>query len=294
MKIFSDKKKLLCIIFIAAAICIAALTAGAVLGESSNTTSFRNQLSKGNIAIAHFNNYDGLLLCTGNGERSEYFAEEGMAYEYTSADEYTFRGKDGIYLTGTFDNSAVAFYVREAEAEARYLSISAKAVQEAEFFAGIKTDTPASSTLSIAVSDGTDIMWRELTTLNGDSFTTTEIWYEDCPYDEVLDAYLIVIRSDNGMTCFDTLSLSGLVLAELENCNESLFYSNGELRHGSPDGESTPADEKLHFNTILLREALASELSYSSDKDCVSFLDFAFRLYDFIMSVLSFFSMFEG
>ena len=294
MKRFSDSKKLFCTVFIAAAIFIAALTAGAMLGDGSASLSFRNQLSKGNIAITHFNNYDGLLICTGSGERSEYFADDGAVYEYSPADEYTFRGKDGIYLSGTFDNSAVAFYVRETEAQTRALKISVKATDEASFFAGIKTDTSASSTLSIAVSDGTDIMWRELAELSDASFTTTDIWYEDCPYDEVLDAYLIVLRADNGMTCFDTLTLSGLELAELENCKESLFYSNGELRHGDPYGDSSAADEKLHFNTILLREALASELEYNTSKDRVSFLDFAFRLYDFIISVLSFFSVFEG
>ena len=45
---------------------------------------------------------------------------------------------------------------------------------------------------------------------------SVEIYYEDCPYDEALGAYVIVLRADEGMTRFDKLSLEGLTLAELE------------------------------------------------------------------------------
>lgn len=294
MQRFFNRKWILYIAVTVVSVCIAGLTAGAVISAKSDSCSFRKQTENGNIAVVHYSPADGLILYSSDGGRSEYFAEEGPVYTWAPAEDDALRGSDALYLTGTFDNSAVAFYVREAEAEARSLKINVKAVDEAEFFAGISTQRNAVSSISLAVSDGEELYWRKLSEI-GKTSETVEIYYEDCPYDETLGAYVIVLRADEGMTRFDKLSLEGLTLAELEACRYTLHYRGNELWHGEPDGERFAADESVHFNAVLLREIMESELVYEgASVDLSALTQLVEKLFDFIMSVLSFFSFFEG
>lgn len=293
MKSFFKSKWIFFIAATVLAVCIAGFTAGAVISAKSNSYSFRKQTEYGNMAVVHFSAADGLTIYTSDAERCEFFAENGAVYPYTRASDDALRGSDALYLTGTFDNSAAVFYVRETDAEARSLKITVNAVDEAEFFAGITADRDAVSLVSLAVTDGEAIYWRALDTI-GENEKTIEIYYEDCPYDEVLGAYVIVLRADEGMTRFDKLTLEGLSLAELEACRYTLHYRGNELWHGEPDGEGFFADGSVHINAIRLREIMESELIYEASTDFSVFTQLFVRLIDFIASVLSFFSIYEG
>lgn len=294
MKRFFTRKWIFYIAVTVISVCIAGLTAGAVISAKSDSCSFRKQTENGNMAVVHYSPADGLMLYSSDGGRSEYFAEDGPVYTWAPAEADALRGSDALYLTGTFDNSAVTFYVRETEAEKRSLKINLNAVDEAEFFAGITTQQNAVSSVSLAVSDGESIYWRSLDTI-GENEKTVEIYYEDCPYDESLGAYVVVLRADEGMTRFDKLSIEGLTLAELEACRYTLHYRGNELWHGEPDGECFVADESVHFNAVLLREIMESELVYEgASVDFSALTQLIEKLLDFIMSVLSFFSFIEG
>lgn len=295
--VYKARKKhiLIFILSVAAALCVA-LSAGALLSEDTSTVSIYKQFRNGNIAVADFSVSNGMTVYSGNGVRSEFYTDYGTVYQYNTAqtDYPRSNSKDGLCISGTYDNSTVIFYVKEADTEVHALQVVTKAIDEAYFFAGIKSEKTASS-VSMAVYDGETIKWRTVIDAASDDEITTELYYGDCPFDEKQNAYMIALRVDSGMTCFNSLKLTGLEVIELNDCKNDIYYDNGTLMQGTPDGANTTAAETAHFNYILLSEITSSEMREDEiEIDFSAITKLMQRISEFIIKVTEFLSKFFG
>ncbi len=292
----SSRKGILILTVAAVLLTAVMLSAGALLSEDTHNYSLYKQAEKGNAAVADFNLSNGMTVYSGNGIRSEFYTDYGTVYQYSDADEEIFRGNadDGLFISGTYDNSTVVFYVKETDSEVHAAKIITQAVDEAEFFAGIKSDNTASS-VSMAVCDGETVKWRPVISQTTSDTVSTELYYGDCPFDVQMNAYMVALRVDSGMTCFDSLELTGLELIQLKDSKKDLYYDNGVLMEGLPDGGHSKADALLHFNYELLREITACERT--EEEIIIDFSAIAKLLqniYAFIIKVTQFLSAFFG
>ena len=142
-----------------------------------------------------------------------------------SVNDYMIAGPNNeVYMIESTDaeQSALAFYVEEKDADAATMQIGIRAL-DYRSFVGSGTAGKYNAEIQYgAVGDDGSIVWRTLTTTTTPAEQYYEIPYTECPYDETLNRYQVVIRvadtSPNGMAAYTTLKLNGL---ELLTLNES-------------------------------------------------------------------------
>lgn len=246
------KKTVLTVIFAFAAIISAVILSSAAINKlSGNVTAkngeIREYIEDGFIAVAEYNSTDSIKISTGTSlwaKDTDSFAPEAefIFSEYGNADEYLRQGDDDrVYMSGTYDNSALVFYVRETDDEEHKLLIGIENIDESMFFADIQSQKYARVRLGIAVNDKSK--WENLQINDTDS--PVQINYRNCFYDAEKDAYQVVIRVDNGMAAFSVIELTGLEILNVEGSGKNLYYQDGVLM--TADGKEADSAEYANF-----------------------------------------------
>ncbi len=260
--------------------------------SSQTTVSFTQQFKMGNVAVTDYNSTDGISLYSKSIVRHENNTPDGtvFTYESTASGYPRVSNKDGIFISGTYDNSTIVFYVTETADAIKTLSLKTKNINEAEYFAGITADRITASSVSMAVinSDEDELCWRKIINTSSSDALTTDIDYGDCPFDEEKNAYMIALRVDNGMTCFESMQIAGLEIAEINDCRKTLFYKDGVLMQGSPEDSYEQADSVSQFNLEMIKNVTSCTTDensiINSERPIIIFLK---NLYDFLVRLVN-------
>ncbi len=278
------------LLIIASAVLLITLIVLSAYAQTNTDISFTQQIKMGNLAVADFNTTDGISLYSQNNVRHEKQTPDGtvFTYEGTSSGYPRVSNKDGIFISGTYDNSTIVFYVKETTDAVKSISVKTKNINEASYFAGIESDKITSSSVSMAIYDGDELCWRKIISSNSSDVITTELDYTVCPFDNEKNAYLVALRVDDGMTCFESLQFSGLEIVEMNDCKKTLFYENGVLMQGDPGSDYSQADSTVHFNLDMIKNVTACEINENEASNPVSTLTiFLKNLYDFLVRVVN-------
>lgn len=255
-------------------------------GTENNASVFetRKQAEKGNIAVVSYNSTYGLTLAAGDGTYTEKKNGSEMSLIYSEndgIDSYLRKGSNGICLTGTYDNTALVFYVRETESEFSRLQIELKGVDEKMYFASIgSAQSPdVSATVRVGIRDGDSLQWLDMLS---DCTSATEQYctvdYTRCPYDSEKNAYQVVIRVDDGMACFTRIELTGLELVDISGDKTDIFYKNGVL--------SDTHDTGTNADYMSVKNQMESDIVYQDNHNDSSLIrNFLFRLYNFVLEI---------
>ena len=284
-------RHILLIIAVSVVLITLIIVSATALTSTQTTASFTQQFKMGNIAVADFNTTDGISLYSKSSVRNEQQTPDGsiFTYEGTSSGYPRVNNKEGIFISGTYDNSTIVFYLTETDAGSKSLSVKTKGVDEADYFAGIESDR-IESAVSIAVfnEEKDELCWRTVITNTSSDIITTDIDYEDCPFDEDKNAYMIALRVDTGMTVFDSIQLSGLSIATITDCRKTLFYKDGILMQGDPASTYTQADSDANFNLDMIKyvtECTKDEQSVLNPMNRIEV--FLKNLYEFLLRFIN-------
>lgn len=284
---YKHKSGHILLIIITAVVFISIIVLSAT-AQTGTSVSFIQQLKMGNLAVADYNSTDGLSLYSQNNVRNESRTPECTVFTYEGAASGYPRisNRDGIFLSGTYDNSTIVFFVKETGAEEKSISIKTKNVEETVYFADIYTGKTYPSSVSLAVLNEDELCWRNIITNSSYTDVITDIDYSSCPFDEEKNAYMIALRVDNGMTCFESMQISGLEIYTIRDCRKPLFYKDGVLMQGAPDNSYEQADSSVNFSIDLIRDVTACETAENDFKDTYNLLlDFLKRLSEFIIRI---------
>ena len=251
--------------------------------NNGSLLEIRNQLRLGNIAVVHYNTSDGITFMTDDGTYKENTPVNGeMSLDFTKRiDSKLVRNdENGIYLTGTYDNSALIFYVRETESEFSRLQIAVSCIDEKMYFAsvGSQDEPDINTTLRLGMYDGVDYRWKDMLsdcTVGGEQYLTVD--YTMCPYDESKNAYQIVLRADDGMACFTKVELTGLELVNISGDRKDISYKNGTI--------ANEHDASVNADYLCIREQMASQKLFSAGTGSSLIRNFLQRLYGFVLEI---------
>lgn len=251
--------------------------------NNGSLLEIRNQLRLGNIAVVHYNTSDGITFMTDDGTYKENTPANGeMSLDFTKRiDSKLVRNdENGIYLTGTYDNSALVFYVKETESEFSRLQIAVSCIDEKMYFASVGSqDKPdINTTIRLGMHDGVDYRWKDILTdctVSGEQYLTID--YTMCPYDKSKDAYQIVLRADDGMACFTKVELTGLELVNISGDRKDISYKNGTL--------AKEHDASVNADYLSIKEQMDSQKLFSVNTGSSLIRNLLQRLYEFIIEI---------
>ena len=168
-----------------------------------------------------------------------------------SVADYLIAGPNNeVYMIESTDveKSAVAFYVKETGAENTTMQIAFRAVDYGSFIGSSNTGKINAEIQYGAVGEGGELVWRTLASSVSSAEQYYTIPYTECPYDEALDRYQVVLRvadtDPTGMASFTSLKHNGLELLTLnesevpdvsygEDLGNTLLDSNGNTLSSS-------------------------------------------------------------
>lgn len=252
--------------------------------NNGSLLEIRNQLRLGNMAVVHYNTTNGITFITDDGAYSENTPTNGeMSLTFAKRiDPKMLRNdENGIYLTGTYDNSALVFYVRQTESEFSRLQIAVNCIDEKMYFASISSsESPQiNTTIRIGTHDGTVYRWMDMLTdctEADEQYLTVD--YRLCPYDESKDAYQVVLRVDDGMACFSEIELTGLELVNISGDGRDISYENGALAQGH--------NPSLNADYLSIKNQMDSDRIMPDTAETSSIIKkFLQRLYNFILEI---------
>ena len=251
--------------------------------NNGSLLEIRNQLRLGNIAVVHYNTSDGITFMTDDGTYKENTPVNGeMSLDFTKRiDSKLVRNdENGIYLTGTYDNSALVFYGRETESEFSRLQIAVSCIDEKMYFAsvGSQDEPDINTTLRLGMHDGVDYRWKDMLTdctVSGEQYLTVD--YTMFPYDESKNAYQIVLRADEGMACFTKVELTGLELVNISGDRKDISYKNGTI--------ANEYDASVNADYLSIKEQMTSQKLFSAGTGSSLIRNFLQRLYWFVLEI---------
>lgn len=255
---------------------------GFAVENNASVFEIRKQAEKGHIAVVTYDSTSGITLSTSNGTYTEKNTDNEMKLSYSAnegIDSYLRKGNDGIYLTGTYDNTAIAFYVRETESEFSRLQVEIKGIDEKMYFASIgSTQSPdVNTTIRVGIQDGYGLQWLDMLsecTSATEQYCTVD--YTRCPYDSEKNAYQVIIRVDEGMACFTKIELTGLDLVDISGDKTDISYQNGVLADAH--------DAEMNADYMSVKNQMMSDAVYPADNSSI-IRNFLFRLYNFILRI---------
>ena len=225
----------------------------------------RKQIVEGKVAVGSYTEDSGLKINTALHTWTEDHDGKLTSNEVETVEDYLLRGPNNeVYVTGTYDNAALIFYVEETEAETHSLQIALRNVDEIAFFSGVETEGQPQDKVTVryGIKEGTGYNWKTLVT---DMENSTEqyftIDYTKCPYIEG-KGYQVVVMVDNGMASFSSLKYSGLefytIDANIGNIGfiNGIWYKNFEADVDPAQLEPLSDDEFVNISGI--KEQLAA------------------------------------
>ncbi len=259
------------------------------------TDNICNEIINGNIAVAQYNSTDGISVYTAdsNWNRKEVSAGSELSFSHNiteNIDDYIRINDDNeICMTGTYDNTALIFYVKETQADQHTLSVSFRGIDEAMFFAGIEDSAPdIDYTVSYGSFNNSVFEWINLFTHNSASSELTySVDYKDCFYDADKNAYQIVIRVTDGMAAFTQIKLDGLEFVNIKGANKDLYYKDGTLMNS----DNSVANAYNHANFNALTYQMQSDISSDRENQESNsfFSDFFDSIKAFLQKLANFF-----
>lgn len=206
--------------------------------ESEQDAQFielRDQIVKGAVAVAKLTESD-FTVSTATSTWTENLKGETKDDLYfnqvDSVADYLLEGPNNeVYMNGTYDNAALAFYVKDTNgAEISSLQLALRGIDENLFIAGIESVVNATVRVGVYDTATSTYAWKDVVV---DHTSSTEqyytIDYTKCFFDTTKGAYQIVIRVDEGMASYSSLKLTGLELVSINGDSTDLRYIGGTL-----------------------------------------------------------------
>ena len=182
----------------------------------------RKQIVDGKVAVGSYTEDSGLEINTALHTWTEDHDGKLISNEVETVEDYLLRGPNNeVYVTGTYDNAALIFYVKDTNANAvSSLQIALRAIDENLFFSGNETGAKAT------VLYGTGTGWAEVVT---DMTSSTEQYFtidlSKCPVTDM--GYQVVVQVKEGMVSFSSLKLTGLELHTIGEAFGEIAFING-------------------------------------------------------------------
>lgn len=262
---------------------------------SRNTDNICSEITNGNIAVVQYNSTDGISVYTAdsNWNRNEISSGSELYFTHNTtntSDEYIrINDNNEICMTGTYDNTALVFYVKETQADQHTLSVSFRGIDEVMFFAGIENTVPdIDYTVSYGVFTNSAFEWINLFTHNSASSELTySVDYKDCFYDADKNAYQIVIRVADGMAAFTNIKLDGLEFVNIKGEKKDLYYKDGILLNS----DNSVANAYNHTNFNALTYQMQSDITSDRENQASNsfFSDFFDSIKAFLQKIADFF-----
>lgn len=246
----------------------------------------RDEIVQGKIAVVDYSETEGIKVSTATSTWTENLngnADASYTFNETSGvKDYLLEGPNNeVYMTGTYDNAALVFYVQEdTNASAHGLQIALRAIDEAKFFSGVDTDgktLTSTADVSIGVYDSTNktFAWKPLVkncTSSTEQYYTIDL--SDC-YKTEDGYYQVVIQVTNGMASFSSLKLTGLKLVSVDGDKTDLYYFNGILsqrvettdENGVSTAEYVEADASTYVSFRSVSAQMASTTVLTDDAE---------------------------
>ncbi len=220
----------------------------------------RNEIAAGNIAVVKYT--DTITVSTSTSTWTENLHGEFIFNEVNSVDDYILTGPNNeVYMTGTYGQSALVFYVKEIGTGAHSLQIALRGIDENLFFSGNTTDPAVAAKVKFGVYQDGNYAWEWL---NEKVISSTEqyyvIDYTKCYYDSTKGAYQVVITVDEGMISFSSLKLTGLELVIVNGEKASLKYENGTLYSSADAASYEVANASYYVNFSSVGQQLRSKV----------------------------------
>lgn len=198
----------------------------------------RDLIVNGEVAVAE---YDGenMEVSTGtttwtenrNGVDSTGNKFEGNQVDSVS-DYLTLGPNNEVYMDGSVNDAALAFYVEETGDGARNLQIAVHGVDGGAFIAGESTGIEAA--ISYGTKTDGKYGWTKLSTVESATEQYYTIDYTKCPYVEG-KGYQVAIKVDEesnnvpAMVAYTSLKINGLEIISVGGEATTLYYDNGIL-----------------------------------------------------------------
>lgn len=240
--------------------------------QNAQFVELRDQIVQGNIAVVDYDINDGITVSTGTSTWTENLIPETSSTllkfnEVNSIEDYLRQGPNNeVYITGTYDDSALVFYVKELDEDIHSLQIAVRGINESLFFAGVESDavSQVDATVRVGVYEDSAYKWDDML-VNSTASTVQHyvIDYTKCYYDTTKDAYQVVVRVDNGMVSFAGLKLTGLELLSIEGEKTDLMYENGVLMQNAEMAAAAVAMFSLEADPWVEADASAYVNFYS-------------------------------
>ena len=240
--------------------------------QNAEFIELRDEIVQGIIAVAEYSDTD-FKVATATSTWTENLAgesEEGLEFnEVDSVADYLMEGPNNeVYMTGTYNDSALVFYVKEVEgASAHSLQLALRGIDETLFMSGI--DNGVNATVSYGVMTDTGYAWQKISPVI--TFSTEQYFkidYTKCFFDEAKGAYQVVVRVDDGMVSYSSLKLTGLELLSVNGDSTDLRYINGILNKyveaiptPNSDGDALTTEDEI-VNDTLANYVPVDEASY--------------------------------
>ncbi len=134
-----------------------------------------------------------------------------------SINDYLLAGPNNeVYMIESTEEekSALAFYVRETGGDLHNLQVAIRALDYGSYIGSLGSGQQNAEIEYGAVDESGQLVWRKLTTIVTSSEQYFTIPYTECPYDEALDRYQVVLRvadtTPTGMASYTSVKYNGL------------------------------------------------------------------------------------
>lgn len=246
--------------------------------QGAQFLELRNQIMDGTVAVVSYDEEEDGSLEISTGTVTWTENRKGKIYESTqvsSVTDYLLTGPNNeVYMDGTYDLSAVVFYVRKTDSRAMLdgtsLQVALRAVDDGLFDAGMEYGTCATVSLGIYDTENEEYSWQyvvEGMTSSTEQYFTLD--YTKCFYDADKDAYQIVLAVEEGMVSFSGLKLNGLELVSIEGDSTDLYYKDGILcsayETADDDGNITTEYHPVDAAQYVNFNAIAKQLDASTN-----------------------------
>lgn len=234
--------------------------------KNAQFVEIRDEIVAGKVAVV---NWDDTTMQVGSGVSTwteNLKGEQGIEFnEVESVDDYMRKGPNNeVYMTGTYDQAALVFYVTKTDAATQSLQIAVRGIDEALFLSGIDGEVNAKVRYGVKNADGT-MGWKYL---HNEAITSSTEQYYSINLNSVpvVDGkYQIVLNVEDGMVSYSSLKLVGLELANVggDAGVTNVQYVDNVL-HGFKDDPDAlvkwvPVDANNYVNFITLAEQLGCQ-----------------------------------
>ena len=182
-----------------------------------------------------------------------------------SINDYLLAGPNNeVYMIESTEKekSALAFYVRETGNDLHNLQVAIRALDYGSYIGSMSTGQQNAEIEYGAVDENGELVWRKLANIVTSSEQYFTIPYTECPYDEVLDRYQVVLRvadtTPTGMASYTSVKYNGLEFLTLNETEVPDVIYGDELGNTILDSNGNTLDTSKFVGFVDLVDQMTA------------------------------------